>query len=254
MTGMTAIEQRKLVRVYLGVNQGYLGGFSDITELERFYVQCGIDINPRELSGTNRAKFEEILATASAADQARIIRGALEKCPPNQTAWDTRTEKVHDELIAVAERLEGTSPVSSQKPAITSLVVERAIDDAERLIETTGATSAVDRLHTALHGYLKAVCDDASIAYGSDTTMNGLFRLIREHHPAFADLGPRAQDITSVMRAMGSIMDAMNPIRNKASVAHPNNELLETPEALLVINAARTILHYLDQKVSAVTA
>lgn len=38
--------------------------------------------------------------------------------------------------------------------------MKRAINDAERLLEKTGATSTVDRVHTALHRYLKATCDD----------------------------------------------------------------------------------------------
>jgi hypothetical protein len=44
-------------------------------------------------------------------------------------------------------------------------------------------------------------------------------------------------------------MDALNPIRNNASIAHPNQDLLEKEEALLVINVARTLLHYLDSKI-----
>lgn len=50
---------------------------------------------------------------------------------------------------------------------------------------------------------------------------------------------------------MTGIMDAMNPIRNEGSLAHPNNDLLAPPEAALVINMARTILHYIDMKVTA---
>ncbi len=50
------------------------------------------------------------------------------------------------------------------------------------------------------------------------------------------------------MRAVGSILDVMNPLRNRASMAHPNEELLGPEEALLVINVSRSILHYLDTK------
>ena len=52
--------------------------------------------------------------------------------------------------------------------------------------------------------------------------MTALFKRLRSHHPAFIENGPRAQDITQVMRAMSAIMDALNPLRNNASVAHPN--------------------------------
>jgi hypothetical protein len=49
---------------------------------------------------------------------------------------------------------------------------------------------------------------------------------------------------------VAAILDALNPMRNRASVAHPNPTLLEQPEAMLVVNAARTILHYLDAGLS----
>jgi hypothetical protein len=47
---------------------------------------------------------------------------------------------------------------------------------------------------------------------------------------------------------MATVVDVLNPLRNKASVAHPNEQLLAEPEALLVINSVRTLLNYLDLK------
>jgi hypothetical protein len=251
MAGMTTVEQRRLIRLYLGVSKGYLADFSTINDLEAFYVQCRLDVNPREIDATNRERFEQILAEVTPAEQAAIIREALKQYPPDEAVLTTRNTELHDELLALASRLEGMSPVRSKKPAITSAVVERAIDDAEQLLEKTGATSAVDRLHTVLHGYLRAVCDDARISYGDNTRMSGLFGLIRSQHPAFADFGPRRDEILHVLRSMSGIMDLLNPIRNESSMAHPNKDLLDPPEAVLVINTARTILHYLDMKLSA---
>ena len=53
-----------------------------------------------------------------------------------------------------------------------------------------------------------------------------------------------------MLRAMASVLDAMNPVRNMASVAHPNQKLLAEPEAMLVMNACRTVLQYLDAKLA----
>lgn len=251
MAEMTEIEKRRLLRLYLGVQGGYLGDFDNIGVLERFYIQCNIDADPRSYDGTNREKFEQILNGSPANIQAAIIRGALKFHPPDPERWATRTQELADELFAVADRLEGTESVPSKKPRITSASVERAINDAEELIQTTGATSAVDRVHTMLHGYLRAVCDDASIEYREKALMSGLFALIRRQHPSFSNVEPRAQDLEKVFRSMAGIMDAMNPIRNEGSMAHPNEELLNPPEASLVINMARTILHYVDMKVEA---
>ena len=117
MAGMTTNERKKLIRLYLGVSSGYLGDFDNIGVLERFYIHLGLDVDPRELEGTNRAKFEQILESASPSDQAIIIRGALEKHPPNEEGWETRTQDLHDELSSVADRLEGRTTVKAKKPA-----------------------------------------------------------------------------------------------------------------------------------------
>jgi hypothetical protein len=146
--------------------------------------------------------------------------------------------------------LERATTISFGATVSTSIVVERAINDAETLVHTRGAASGVDRVHTALHGYLHKTCDDATISYEAGATMTALFKKLRADHPAFKEDGPRAQDVTQIMRAMSAIMDALNPLRNNASVAHPNEFLLDEPEAMLTINAARTILHYLDAKLT----
>ena len=131
---------------------------------------------------------------------------------------------------------------------INSAIVERAIGDVEALIQTSDAVSGVDRIHTTLHGYLRAVCDVENIVYSKDDSMTKLFKLLRQHHSALQDLGSRSQDIERILQSSASIMDALNPIRNNASVAHPNEDLLNKEEAMLVINIVRSLLHYLDAK------
>lgn len=54
------------------------------------------------------------------------------------------------------------------------------------------------------------------------------------------------------MGGIATILDALNPIRNSASVAHPNLDLLSEADAMLAINAARTILHYVEARVQEV--
>lgn len=246
---MTKQEIVRLVNRYIGVSGGYLGDFSYRTHREFYPEFCDLDIDPQQYAGTTRERFLFMLENAAPDVQARIVRGTLAKYPPDPSVFETRTQELHDELLAVCLRLEG-SAVNAQVTAVTCATVERAIRDAETLIRESGATSGVDRIHTLLHGYLKAVCDGCGIAYPKDAAMTVLFKLLRERHPAFAGSGPRAQDVTQVLRGVAQILDAMNPIRNNASMAHANELLLDAPEATLVINAARTVLHYLDQKVA----
>jgi hypothetical protein len=140
------------------------------------------------------------------------------------------------------------SQITTPNLKTTSAVVERAISDVETLIVNNGAISGVDRIHTALHGYLQAVCDRENISYEKDDSMAKLFKSLRRSHPVLQNLGSRSQEIERVFQSFSSILDVLNPIRNNASVAHPNNDLLEKDEALLVINVARTLMQYLDAK------
>jgi Abortive infection C-terminus len=251
MHGMNRLDIKGLVNKYIGVSGGYLGDFTYRTHEEFSPEFCNLDINPFDIEGTTRVRFEKILETSSPDVQAKIVRGILKKYPPTPDN-PLRTQKTHDDFLRLAQRLEAGSSVETPTPAITSTVVEHALADAESLIHSRGATSGVDRIHTALHGYLRAVCDKAGIPCQKDATMVALFKFIREHHPGFMTPGPRSQDIGQIMKAMNSIMDVLNPIRNNASPAHPNDELLEAPEAMLVINATRTILHYLDAKLAVI--
>jgi hypothetical protein len=112
------------------------------------------------------------------------------------------------------------------------------------------AVSGLDRVHTALHGYIKAACMDLGLAPRDDAGITELFKVLRRSHPALRRLVPGAKDIDRILNPMASIIDALNPLRNRGSVAHPNDELLEEPEAMLVINAVRTLLHHLNSRLN----
>ena len=139
----------------------------------------------------------------------------------------------------------------AEHPKQTRDVVVRALADADELIRTNGATSAVDRIHTALHGHILALCEDAGLEIDRETTTNRALKLLRQSHPALAASGPRAEDITRILGAMATVLDSLNPIRNNASVAHPNTDLLDHAEAHLAINTARTVFAFLSAKLGA---
>lgn len=238
-------EINKLVYKFIGVEGGYLGDFS-YQKHHDFYVDIDLDIDPYKYEGTTRHRFTTILTDASPDVQARILQGILDRYPVGSSP--ARTQALRDEIVGWIRRLTTGAAVSPPSLKVTSAVVERALNDAEKLMGTTGAPSGVDRVHTALHGYLIQVCADAGIATGSDPSLTQLFKLLRTQHPAFRDLGPRADDMARVLNSLASVVDALNPLRNKASVAHPNADLLADPEAMLVINTVRTLLHFLDSK------
>lgn len=246
---LSRLEVGKLVSKYIGVSQGYLADFSYESH-RQFYVDLEIDVSPSDYDGTTRQRFIKILESRTPAIQAKILEGILSRFPVASTPH--RTQELADEIRGWACRIQvqGISPVEAPVLKITSEVVERVLGDAEQLLRSSGATSAIDRVHTALHGYLEAVAKDAGAQIPENASMPQIMKALKASHPAFKDMGPRTDDMLQVLRSFGSIIDTLNPIRNMASVAHPNATLLPAPEAMLVINSVRTILHYLDQKIS----
>lgn len=149
-----------------------------------------------------------------------------------------------------------TSPRPVQTPVlkITSLTVENALSDAEQMVKQGRPVSAVDRAHTALQGFLKQVCVDSGLAATcDDLNLTNLVKLLQKGHPAFSTGVAQGAHADKVLKAMSTICDALNPIRNRGSLAHPNEELLGEPEAMLAINASRTILLYVYQRLESVS-
>lgn len=243
---LTSGEILKLVNEYIGVHGGYLGDFTYRTHQE-FYPQfCDVEANPNDYEGTTRERFIKILQNSNNEAQVKIIHGVLKKYTVGSESQ--RTQQLFDHFNSLANRLKGVAAVPNPDLVTASVVLRRVLADAETLIQQSGAVSAVDRIHTALHGYLIAVCDKSKIEYEKNPSLTRLFRLLRDEHPALAQVGTGSEEIGRILQACATIMDALNPLRNKLSVAHPNEQLLGDEEAMLVVNITRTLLHYFDAK------
>ncbi len=238
---LTNQQVMTVVNRYIGVEGGYLGDFTYRSHTEFYPEYCGIDdVFPETYSGTTRQRFIEIVSTRKPHDQAKILRGVIDRFGDDDAQSDSRT-RLRQQILQWAAELEGATVITMASPTETRAVVIRALGDADNLLRTSGATSAIDRIHTALHGHLLALCESSKIEIEEGANSTRALKLLRQHHPALQVTGPRAQDITRVLNSLANVLDTLNPIRNNASVAHSNLELLDDPEALLAINAGRTI-------------
>lgn len=155
----------------------------------------------------------------------------------------------HVRFIAVAlgEALEPL-PVAAPSPAVPSDVLDQVLADIERALAEGRPEAGIDRVHTALHTYLWSLAREAQLTLDDDTGMPELFKALRQNHAALQPTGPRAADLTRILNAMATIIDALNPLRNRASLAHPSDQLLPDAEAMLTINSVRTVMHYLEKR------
>lgn len=245
----------KLVETYIGTtSDGYLRHFS-YSKHEKFYhLYCDLDVDVpsyRSLGHTTRSAFIQILKDSKPREQAKIIRGTFEYIQPPEPPFDEEEKKRHQayqDLLKLADILEADGQVASPTIVQTSEVVFEALKDAEVLLNSRGPKNAVDRAHTALHGYLKKQCLDRGESLTKDASLTEVFKVLREKFPEFASIIPHDNEAKRVLGSLASALDSLNTIRNRGTLAHPNELLLEPAEAMLYINLSRAVLSYIESK------
>jgi hypothetical protein len=250
--GMTEGEIAQLVNRYIGVVDGYLGVpecFSYRTHAEFYSEYCDLSVTMQE-GGTTRLKFIATIAALPPRDQAKVLRGVKDRFPPGEEGGPLSRPAMAPKLAEWIERLESTPLVGRANLRISKEVVSKALADADALVASGRPLGAVDRVHTALHGYLQAACAEDKIDFDRADSVVKLLRRLQAEHQGLKETGPRPQAITKVVNAFAQVLDALLPVRNNTSLAHPNDTLLPEAEAYLFINAVRTIFQYLDAKLA----
>jgi len=242
----------KIVNRYIGVEDGYLGipdsnRFTYSNHREFYPEYCDLVKDPDSIEGTTRARFVKIFLDSKPKEQSKIIRGILERFPVGEGP-KTRTQTLHNSLLDEANKLEEKKGLINNPNLETEHIFE-LLEDADSLIQNRKASSAVDRLHTAFHGYLRELCEKENISFDEKDDLVKLIKKIQSNHPKF-NVNIKSQEIQNIIRNLVSISDSLNPIRNQGSRAHANKNTLDEPEAVLVINTIRTILNYLEIKLN----
>ncbi|MBI3232088.1 MAG: abortive infection family protein [Candidatus Doudnabacteria bacterium] len=217
---------------------------ADLLEMTSFKIRAGTNHFADEFELLHLSvpieeyvRFEEMKANPRTTSDCKEIASAISELGH------------YIRFIVVTPDLEDTPDmVPHPIPVITTASVERALRDAQALIQSSGPSSAVDRVHTALHGFVSLLCGKAGILTDERASLIELFKRVRTEHKEFQGLGSEEGELKRILGALSTIIDALNTIRNRASVAHPTDKLLGDAEAVLAINSARTLLHYLDAK------
>lgn len=102
--GLSTQQVAKIVYSYIGVDGGYLGDFSYATHAQFYPLYCDLDINPYDLEGTTRERFTAILTGLRPHDQAKVIRGVVERFLVGAPGPATRTDRLRDDLLPGSRR------------------------------------------------------------------------------------------------------------------------------------------------------
>lgn len=126
-------------------------------------------------------------------------------------------------------------------------VIDKAIADAELFMQQGKYDSAFDRIHTAFHGYLRKLLDNKKVAYEESDTLSQLYTKL--HTKINAEIGSSAiaDLIKTTLRSASGIISSMNDLRNRHSLSHPNDDLLDKREAEMVIALIKTVSDYINK-------
>lgn len=126
--------------------------------------------------------------------------------------------------------------------------IEKALLDAEHFMQMGNYSSAVDRIHTILYGYLRLKLEQKGIEYEESDTIMQLYSKL---HNSLEELESSKINglVKTAIRSASGVVDAINTIRNKHSLSHPNEEIIDEPEAKLVIGLSKHIFDYIEGRV-----
>uniref|UniRef100_UPI000374FE3E abortive infection family protein n=1 Tax=Alkalibacillus haloalkaliphilus TaxID=94136 RepID=UPI000374FE3E len=236
------------------------GNFSYRTHADFYPSYCGLDINPNKYDGTTREKFRKILLEANSNDQSKILSGTLEKFPLHYfedlmeegiiTASEYKNkENLHEKISKCITELRG-EVIEQGELKHNIAFVREALNQAETLIKNHSYSSAVDRAHTAIHGYLKELCVQQGIIFErTDVNIQEMWSKLKTDHPSFnIDVKKHHKPVNQTVNVVSKFLNSMNDIRNKHGYSHPNEDIIEEKEAMFIINLSRVLLHYLDSK------
>jgi hypothetical protein len=160
-----------------------------------------------------------------------------------QRTLKTKNVDLFNEIESIVN---GVVLVASPKVNNTNESVFKALEDAEVLLISQGASSAYDRMHTALHGSLRQICTNNNISFVSSDAITALLPKVSDFIKKQPDDG-RNQKVFAMLRSANSMLDTINHLRNHHSMSHPNEHLIKESDAKFAINLARSIMTYIDE-------
>lgn len=162
-----------------------------------------------------------------------------------QSSFKRKNKELHDHVENIINKT-GLKTVVSPTLAHASKNVFEALNEAELLIDQIGATSAYDRTHTALHGFLQTVCDKNQITYAPQASITALLPQVNNLIKSKVKDDGRNDKVFAMLRSANAILDNINYLRNNNSMSHPTEELLNEDDARFAINLTRSIMAYID--------
>lgn len=158
----------------------------------------------------------------------------------------TYISQIFSPLISALRESEEGEVVDFSRIATKTETIHKAINDVEVFIRDGEFASAVDRVHTAFHGYMRSLLDDHQIPYTEAETLSQLYSKLHAFYGNTIHPTEVAELVRTVLRSSSGIISSINDLCNRHTVAHPNEKLIERREALLVMKLTNAMIEYIE--------
>lgn len=242
MSSLTATEKRQLEKLY-GMASGYVLDFTN-----RTYHEFVLDAVHRDIFADHYR--------INSGSKANCLRGFWNHEPDHVVAAllqallgygaDSFTDaKLVADCERIVARLRQSAPVEdldALEPNTSDRgfeVLQKSLRDA---IANNEPEAALDRLHTFVVKYLRALCRNHGISVEPEKPLHSL---LGEYIKAVKSKGLVKSVMTErILKSSISLLDAFNSVRNDQSLAH-DNELLSHGEALLIFNSVASTVRFI---------
>ena len=108
-SALTAGEVLRVVNRYIGVPGGYLGlpnRFTYASHADFYAEYCEVSVDLSQFGGTTRETFIQALLSLPPGDQAKVLRGVIERFPPDESDGPSTRPAAYGDVQALIKRLE----------------------------------------------------------------------------------------------------------------------------------------------------
>ena len=154
---------------------------------------------------------------------------------------------IFDNLLKQLNKTYGNeSDINFHNISSRSITISKAIDDADLFIREGKMDSAVDRIHTALHGYLIELLAKFKDEFDKEESLPTLFKNLYTRYKSVILPESIGNRIQTVLRSGSGIINTINELRNNNTIVHPNEQLIQKREAQLVLRLTNALVDYIE--------
>jgi len=246
MSDLSGVEKRGFERLF-GMGSGYVLDFSNRT-FEEFILditgKCIYDSKYENASGSKANRLRAFWGLEPNYTTAKLLGELLQYAVA--LGVKSGDEQLLESCQRAVQRLSQSASVT-EIDAITPntadkdfAILAKSIKDA---IDKNTPETGIDRLHTFVIKYMRALCQKHGIPTDKDKPLHSL---VGEYVKQLKEKGYIESEMTErILKSSISTLEAFNRVRNNQSFAH-DNQVLNYDESLFIFNHISSAIRFIE--------